>query len=145
MVRKSCSVVWALTIAIFFGSFLTLSHATPFEDPAMESKAHEVFMDVMSPFCPGRSLNDCPSSKAHELKDEIRSEIEGGKKKEEILEKIFSKYGDQYRAIPKTEGFGLLAWGLPCAFLAVGLGVLLIVGLRSKPQSGATDDDDTQE
>ena len=103
---------------------LSVAHAEPFADQQKESQARDIFIEIMSPFCPGRSLNDCPSSKAHELKDEIRSELESGKDRQTILEGVFSKIGDEYRAVPKQSGFGLTTWLVPLGFVA--LGALLI-------------------
>lgn len=93
-------------------------------DPVVEEKAREVFLNVMSPFCPGRSLADCPSGKAHELKDEIRAEVKSGVNKEAILNRIFSKYGENYRAMPKVEGIGILAWFAPVIFFIVGVTII---------------------
>jgi len=92
---------------------------------ALERKANELYQQVFSPFCPGRSLNDCPSSKAHDLKLEMRQKLEQGVAPEVILEQVFSQYGDQYRAVPPYEGVGKLVWWAPCIFLLIGAGVAL--------------------
>jgi cytochrome c-type biogenesis protein CcmH/NrfF len=114
----------------------------------LDRKVYEIYQQVFSPFCPGRSLNDCPSSKAHELKLEIRRQLEQGVAPEAVLEEVFQRFGDQYRAVPQYAGFGKLVWWVPLAFLALGAVVALIIarGKRSDPGLGhSTDDDHGQE
>jgi len=43
---------------------------------------------VLSPYCPGRLLRDCPSSKASELKQSIRTDLSNGKSRNEIIENL---------------------------------------------------------
>lgn len=105
-------------------------------DPALEQQAQIIFGEVLSPFCPGRLLRDCPSSAATELKDRIRGEVRAGKSREEILAGLYALYGDQIRAVPAVAGFGLAAWLAPGIFLLLGL---LIIGMwlrsrRSMPE-----------
>lgn len=99
---------------------------------ALDREATNLYQQVFSPFCPGRSLNDCPSSKAGELKDEMRAQLEAGKSGEEILQGVFQKYGDQYRAVPKFAGVGILVWLVPASFVVVGLVVAVSLSIRKK-------------
>lgn len=96
-------------------------------DPVQELSAKGIFEQIFSPFCPGRSLNDCPSSKAHELKDQIRSDLKAGKDPDAVLQSVFAQYGEQYRALPKASGMGMIAWLLPCVFLALGVTAILLM------------------
>ena len=82
-------------------------------DPALEMEASQVFEGMMSPFCPGRLLRDCPSTSAHELKDKIRGMISEGKSREEILDQMAVLYGEHIRSSPPTKGFGLVGWLTP--------------------------------
>jgi cytochrome c-type biogenesis protein CcmH/NrfF len=59
----------------------------------------------------------------------MRQKLEAGAAPEAILEEVFAKYGDQYRAVPGFSGFALLAWVAPLAFLVGGL--LLALRLAS--------------
>ncbi len=102
---------------------------------ALDARAYDMYQQVLSPFCPGRSLNDCPSSKAHELKLEMRQRLEQGAEPEEIIEEVFARFGEQYRAVPNYAGFGKLVWWVPLGFVIIGLGliVLLARGKRRAP------------
>lgn len=99
---------------------------------ALDREATNLYQQVFSPFCPGRSLNDCPSSKAAELKDDMRAQLEAGKSGEEILQGVFQKFGDQYRAVPKFAGVGILVWLVPVGFVALGLAIAVALSFRRR-------------
>ena len=96
---------------------------------ATEDAARDVFNTVMSPFCPGRLLNDCPSASAGELKNKIRSELRSGKSKAQVLEEVYGTFGSELRAAPENKGFGTLAWWTPVAFVLAGA---IVIGLWLK-------------
>ncbi len=91
------------------------------EDPAVEEKLREVNANVLSPYCPGRLLQDCPSGAAGDLKDEIREMLKEGKSVEEVYDELYLRFGDSVKAAPDSSGFGMLAWLGPFIFLAIGL------------------------
>jgi cytochrome c-type biogenesis protein CcmH len=102
---------------------------------ASEPVAQSIFTTVMSPYCPGKLLSDCPSAKASELKHLIRDELAQGKSKEEVLLKLQDEYGaETLRAVPEASGFGLLAWLAPILFLVGGLvlGFRVVANLAKK-------------
>lgn len=105
-------------------------------DPAQELESKAIFDAVLSPFCPGRLLRDCPSTAAHELKDKIRGMVVEGKSRAEIESYLFALYGDSIRSVPPREGFGYVAWWGPAVFLGLGL-TILGLWLRSKQRSAA--------
>jgi cytochrome c-type biogenesis protein CcmH len=93
----------------------------------------EVQGNIMSPYCPGRLLKDCPSSAARNLKLDLKSRILEGENSEEILEDLYTDFGEEMRAAPKAEGVGILAWLAPVVFLAVGFLILLFwLGLQKR-------------
>ena len=133
--RSFRSAVWLLVAVVSVAS--VSGHAqTSSED--LDRKAYDLYQQVFSPFCAGRSLNDCPSSKAHELKAEMRKKLEQGIPPEVVLEDVFAQFGDQYRAVPAYQGFGRLVWWVPVGFVLVGAVVALVIarGRRIVQQSG---------
>jgi cytochrome c-type biogenesis protein CcmH len=132
-------------ICVFISAFASVAFAQqPLSDrqAELDRQALAVYQQVMSPFCPGRALSDCPSSKAHDLKSEMRQKLEAGVQPDVVLAEVFAKYGDQYRAVPGFSGFALLAWLAPLVFLLAGL--LLALRLASArrsntPPAGSTD------
>jgi cytochrome c-type biogenesis protein CcmH len=96
---------------------------------AIEKRATALYQEIMSPFCAGRSLNDCPSSKAQELKDEMKLRLEAGESPDVIREDVIARFGEQYRAVPVFAGFGVFVWIVPVGFVVLGLAVALLVSL----------------
>jgi len=101
----------------------------------LDARAYGLYQQVLSPFCPGRSLNDCPSSKAQDLKIQMRQKLEQGLPEAAILEDVFSTFGEQYRAVPHYAGFGKLVWWVPAGFVALGFALILLItrGRRTSP------------
>ncbi|MEN9846082.1 MAG: hypothetical protein RIS36_1229 [Pseudomonadota bacterium] len=139
-----CSSVSKFLIAICVTLLIAVApvHASPeapkgsvAEREALDRKATNLYQQVFSPFCPGRSLNDCPSSKAAELKDQMRAELEAGKAPEVILNEVIQKFGEQYRAVPQFSGVGMFVWLVPIGFVALGLVVAVGVSVSRKRSS----------
>lgn len=128
---------------IFFGIFLLFINSSFADESASNNTykdvANEIYMEVFSPFCPGRALKDCPSSKAEKLKVEILEQLNNGQSKTEVLNNVFSKYGEKYRALPKISGFSGLAWIIPILFLGIGLIFILLITLSKKSKNNNED------
>lgn len=91
-------------------------------DPA--DVAADISAGVMSPFCDGVTLHDCPSVAAERLRTRIEGWARRGWDRERIVARLEALYGDVIRAAPPRSGAGLVAWLLPGAGLALGaLGV----------------------
>lgn len=115
--------------ALLFASLL--STAALAQSP--DESAKRVYGLVMSPFCPGRLLSDCPSEQATELKEQIRRDFEGGATEEAIVSELAERYGPTIRAMPTGSGMGLVAWVVPPLFFVVVLGGGLIwMGSRKR-------------
>jgi cytochrome c-type biogenesis protein CcmH len=128
-------VLIAACVALFVGT----AHADGSRDAlegsaqrreALDREATNLYQQVFSPFCPGRSLNDCPSSKAAELKDQMRADLEAGKAPEIILNEVFQRFGDQYRAVPQFAGVGMFVWLAPIGFVVLGLALAIALSMR---------------
>lgn len=103
---------------------------------AADDPSAQIFLELMSPYCPGRSLQDCPSTKAAELKQEIRDMVASGSSKQEIVDQMKTRFGDEILAMPPIVGFGIMAWLLPIVFFGLGL-VIFIFWLRRELRTAA--------
>ncbi len=95
---------------------------------APEDVANDVSEQIMSPFCPGVTLHDCPSDSAVALRDRIQALAEEGLGRGEIITVLEREYGAAIRAVPPASGSGLFAWVLPglAALAGAGIGWLLL-------------------
>lgn len=101
---------------------------------AQKDAFEEVQGNIMSPYCPGRLLKDCPSTAARDLKKEIKEKILAGSSAKEIEQELIQKFGDDMRAAPELAGIGMLAWLMPIVFLCIGGVVISIWVLRQAKQ-----------
>ena len=97
---------------------------------APQDVANEVAGEIMSPYCPGVTLHDCPSEPALRMRQRIVSWAEDGWSKERIMQHLEEQWGDVIRSTPPTDGAGLVAWALPGIALLSGL-LLAFLAIRS--------------
>jgi cytochrome c-type biogenesis protein CcmH/NrfF len=96
-------------------------------------EANEAIGQLRSPYCPGLMLEVCPSPDAAILRDSIEMLAQEGWESEDLVEWMIANHGEEWRAIPKTRGTGILAWVLPPAALFMGLGIVAVVLRRIAP------------
>lgn len=113
---------------------LTLCALLPVDATAdrIEDEAQQISYELLSPFCPGRALADCPSPQATDLKQKIRAELRSGKTKDQVSKEILDQYGQGLSALPSWSGINALAWVLPLAILLIGGLVVAKKALPSK-------------
>ncbi|MDQ3941043.1 MAG: cytochrome c-type biogenesis protein CcmH [Actinomycetota bacterium] len=92
--------------------------------------ANDISNEIMSPFCPGVTLHDCPSKAALNLRDQIEEWAAAGWSRERIMSELVSQYGERVRGAPLTRGSGLLAWVLPGLALIGGLAIAFALARR---------------
>jgi cytochrome c-type biogenesis protein CcmH/NrfF len=94
--------------------------APPPAAAADDPYALELYNGLMSPYCPGRTLMDCPSGQAAELRDWIATQEQAGRPREAVEQELYEKYGDVILQAPRAEGFGLVAYVLPIVAFVLG-------------------------
>ena len=96
---------------------------------APEDVANEVSGEVMSPFCDGVTLHDCPSQAALDLREQIKTWAVDGWSKSRILAELEDRFGPGIHATPQdSEGVG--AWALPVGSLLAGIALLVWLAPR---------------
>lgn len=113
-------IILSIVIVLFS---VTAGLATAQQDP--ETNIRTLATEVMSPFCPGKLLEDCPSGQASELKNEMLSQLKSGKSNEDVKAWFVSRYGSEMLAAPEAKGIGLFAWLMPVAFVVLGSLILM--------------------
>jgi cytochrome c-type biogenesis protein CcmH/NrfF len=109
-------------------------------DAAVNRDARIIFETVMSPYCPGRTISNCPSPQADELRTEIKEMLASGREVDEVKEEIYATFGDDLRTVPRAKGFGLLAWIVPgIGFLAGGWAIAVWMGRTGRSAKSASE------
>jgi cytochrome c-type biogenesis protein CcmH len=110
-------------------------------EPDPSEVASRVSQEVMSPFCDGLTIHDCPSQQSEELRFEILQMAQRGMTADAIVDDLVARYGERIRGVPEPEGTGLVLWVLPAVAVALGIAVALLLARRfSGRRDGATDE-----
>jgi cytochrome c-type biogenesis protein CcmH/NrfF len=131
MVKRALAVL-SLTLAVAVGAIAAGSAR------ATEGWAYDLMNELMSPYCPGRLLADCPSPQAQTLRMWLIVQESAGRSRAEVEAEVIARYGEEHvLGAPRAEGFGLTAYALPAlAFLAGG--GLLVWFLRRQTHATPT-------
>jgi len=130
------SRVAGLFVVVLF-SFLMLGAG----NAAAKSWSYDLADELMSPYCPGRTLSSCPSPQAAELVQWMVVQEAGGATQEQVVEMLIERFGEEILGAPPAKGITLWAYVLPVLGFVVG-GGLVVVALRrivaKGPSSEAT-------
>jgi len=113
-----------------------------------ESWGYGLAHELLSPFCPGRTLAACPSEKADELRVWILLQESAGASREEVEEQLVARYGSDILPAPAPDdAAGVAGYAVP--ILAIVAGAPLVFwflrrlaapapsgGLSAEPPSG---------
>jgi cytochrome c-type biogenesis protein CcmH/NrfF len=135
-VRTLCSrpivsaslVACALVLTLGAGEVFAIEGAPPWS----YAMAH----DLMSPYCPGRTLAECPSPQATELRFWILTQAAAGVSEADVHAMLSQRFGDVLLAAPRAEGWGLSAYVIPIAFFVLG-GPAIILIIRRLATGGS--------
>lgn len=97
--------------------------------------SYDLANEMMSPFCPGRTLAECPSGSADSLRAWILMQEASGRSRASVEEELLERYGDQILAAPRAEGFGIAAYAVPVVAFLLG-GALVVFVLRRMTRGG---------
>ncbi len=104
-------------------AFAMLAAAAP-PAHAAQGWAYDLMNELMSPYCPGRLLADCPSPQAQTLRMWLIVQEASGRPRAEVEAEMVARYGESILGAPKAEGIGLAAYVLPAAAFLAGGGLL---------------------
>ena len=140
MRSRSCA---ALLVAVFVSGFALSTAAAEDAAPAAPAAAsasdsdstaaststwaYDLAGELMSPFCPGRTLASCPSPQAAELIQWIATQEAAGVTREEVIAILVERHGEEILGAPPARGITLWAYVFPVlGFVAFG-GVAVLV------------------
>lgn len=99
-------------------------------------EAEKAIGRLKSPFCPGLMLEVCPSPQASELRDTLQEMARSGVKADSLVAWTLARHGEEWRAMPQTQGKDLVAWVVPPVMILLG-GALVVVVLRRMRSTAA--------
>lgn len=98
--------------------------------------AYDLAGDLMSPYCPGRTLASCPSPQAAELVQWIALQESAGATREEVVEILVERFGEEILGAPPARGITLWAYVFPVVGFVVGGAIAFLVLRRIVAKPG---------
>lgn len=131
---KILTTILTLLIISTLGSSLAFA-----QDEDALTRADKVSTEIMSPYCPGRTLAACPSDDARTLRAEIAQWFTEGYSETGVRERLQMIYGETVFGVPQRYGVGLLGWYAPAIFVISGLLLIYFILKRRMKKLAASD------
>ena len=129
----------ALLLAACCGLALGQSTEVDKPDPAVEARLKALADELRCLVCQNQTIADSNAPLAHDLRNEIRTQVAQGHSDDEIREYMVARYGDFVLYHPPWKPVTLLLWIGPFALLAVGAFIFVrITRRRATPAEDAS-------
>ena len=128
--------------AVLAAGTLSPADAAPATDvPDWQKTYNRMVTEIMSPYCHGLTLDNCPTQGASDLRNEIKAWLMAGRTEDWVLNELELRFGPSILGAPRWSGMGLLAWLAPPVFFFFGT-IGVVVYLRRNIM--ALEDDATE-
>jgi cytochrome c-type biogenesis protein CcmH len=104
-----------------------------------ESAAWKLIASLQSPYCPGLTLESCPSWYADSLRGVIRKRMATGEAPERIRQELAAKFGQRVLGEPTWQGFDVLGWMGPAVLIGGTMAGLALLLRRRQRTASETD------
>jgi cytochrome c-type biogenesis protein CcmH len=128
-------IIPASLIAIFLSSLASFGA----EDRQMAATIREIEDNLIAPCCWSQPVSQHYSEISEQIRKEVRTMVESGKSRDEIMDHFVAKYGERILATPRPKGFNALAYILPWGSLILGAWFVFILIKKLRSQGPATD------
>ena len=93
----------------------------------LDARTQRVASQLKCLICQGESVADSPSTLAQQMRISIRQQLQSGRSEQDVIQYFVQRYGSRIVWSPPWQGFYLLAWLVPIAFLLSGIGLILLL------------------
>lgn len=127
--NKSQAVLFALALAFLSASAAAAQERAadttqPFLDPTLrpvsEAEVNAIAHELITPCCWSQTADVHRSEAAEEMKNYIRSALQKGHNKNQIIAAFVEAYGERILAKPTATGFNMLVYILPAVAFVIG-------------------------
>jgi cytochrome c-type biogenesis protein CcmH len=101
------------------------------EDPVVQAKMREIANELRCVVCQNQNIADSDADLAIDLKQQIRTQLNDGKSKDEILNYMVARYGDFVLYNPPFKATTAPLWAGPFVLLAIAL-IILFTQIRRR-------------
>jgi cytochrome c-type biogenesis protein CcmH len=124
--RPSALLLILAALAVMAAVWSTLLIIKPKQE-TLDQRVQNVASQLKCPVCQGESVADSQATIAQQMRQVIREQLQSGKSEQDVVQYFVHSYGNQIVWLPLWQGFSLLAWLVPIAFLLGGVGLVFIV------------------
>ncbi|OUU79064.1 MAG: hypothetical protein CBC38_05870 [Gammaproteobacteria bacterium TMED78] len=125
-----------LSLSLFsIGSLFAIDQELAFEDPALLSTYQDLVNEIRCLVCQNQTIADSTAPLATDLKREIKSMIEQGVPKDDILIFLTDRYGDFVLYNPPLQANTLVLWATPIIFILIGVATFILILRKYTKQS----------
>jgi len=103
------------------------------ETPAESRQVQSIVRNTASPFCPGKTLNSCPSPKAGEWRRDIREWVGEGVPEPEIRDRLQARVPGFDLSIPPVKS----GWVIPAVAVVLSTWWFVVMARRFRRRSAA--------
>lgn len=119
-----------LALSFLLGGFNAFAQETNIDPVELDNQVFEIAKELRCPVCVSESVADSAAEVSNNMRDKIKSLLEEGKTKEEILAYFQERYNDWILLSPPKKGVHLIVWILP--LLAAIIGTIILILLIKK-------------
>lgn len=107
------------------------------KDPALESRARELSLELRCLVCQNQSIDDSNAPLARDLRLIVRERLKAGDTNREVLDFVVARYGQFVLLKPPFNTHTLLLWLAPAFALIAGIWLAYRVFLSGRGREGA--------
>src|SRR5215469_6420104 len=126
MKSRSSLLIVLLALAVIAAVWSTLWIVAPGQQ-TLDMRVQRVASQLKCLICQGESVADSPSTLAQQMRASIRRQLQAGRSEQDVIHYFQQSYGDQIIWSPPWQGFSLLAWLVPIAFLLSGIALVILL------------------
>ncbi len=108
------SRIWLALFFLFSFTSVVIASDT------LEDRITDVSAELMCPVCEGQSVAESNAQLARDMRTLIKTKLQQGESKQQILDYFVSKYGETILASPPKKGIGIILWLLPALSVLIG-------------------------
>ncbi len=122
--RALLLAIGTVTVLAAIWSIVLLS-SPPAE--TLDQRVIDVASQLKCPVCQGESVADSPALISQQMRAVIRQQLSQGRSEQQVISYFVDRYGSGILWSPPRQGFTLIAWIVPPAFLLLGAITMLLV------------------
>ncbi len=121
-----------LALVIFAGPAGAVLPDEVLDDPALESRARELSLELRCLVCQNQSIDDSNAELARDLRLLVRERLVAGDTNDEAMAYIRARYGDFVLLRPPVQNSTYLLWFGPIGIVIAGVIIVIVTSRRRR-------------